>query len=60
MTDKKGKLYSFDDLHIGLLRDNGQSLETRDIVRPPSVPSNYWYAMAAQVCLFLNREERHG
>lgn len=52
--------YSFDDLHIGRLRESGSSLETREIARPSGLLHDDWYALAAKVCELLNAQAAAG
>ena len=52
-------MWSFDDCNIGKLRSTGQSLETREIVRPKELTNAEWYKHASAVCKLL-REVSNG
>lgn len=50
--------YSFDDLYIGFIREDGRCLKTRVIHRPGFLRTNAeWYGYAAKICDLLNGKE---
>jgi hypothetical protein len=48
--------WSFDNLHIGLIKKDGRSLATREIKRPPGMVNGTWFQHAAEVCRVLNKD----
>ena len=52
---RRSMRYSFDDLAIGVIRDDQKVLVTRDIQRPKGLTLHAWYAHAGQICTLLNQ-----
>lgn len=50
----RSKIWSFDDLHIGKLKNTGMSLETKEIPRPPGLTNKAWYEFAGKVIKVMN------
>lgn len=48
--------WSFDDEHIGTLRENGQSLKDRLITRPTWTSKAAWYELAGSICKAHNSD----
>lgn len=53
MEDRSNQ-YSFDEIHIGKMKPNGNSLRTREIRRPDGLEQLSWYNLAASICKILN------
>lgn len=49
--------YSYDDLHIGVIREDGKALKTRIIHRPCFNENAEWYNYAGKICDLLNGKE---
>lgn len=51
MTKNK---WSFDDIHIGRMKDSGNSLGTREIPRPIGLRDHDWYKFAGEIISKMN------